>query len=137
MSSNPRKLAATSRDARRAARSTSDATSALAGMIRSMSAGPALDEQLSRAFARLSHQMYSPGLSTTWAGTQQLIESLTRLGYYVEVQAHADHCHCRVSRVLKGNAIAKQLASTDASSLPEAVAKAALLTLVEVEPPSA
>jgi len=37
--------------------------------------------------------------------------------------------------MLKGNAIAKQLASMQAPSLPEAVAKAALLTLVEMEPP--
>jgi hypothetical protein len=37
---------------------------------------------------------------------------------------------------LKGNAVAKQLASMQAGSLPEAIAKAALLTLVEMQPPS-
>jgi hypothetical protein len=108
-------------------------------MIQSMSPGDALDRQVSRAFSRHGDTIHSPpgGLSTTWTGAQQLVESLTRMGYYVEMQTHSNHCVCRVLRVLKGNAIAKQLASVEAASLPEAVAKAALLTLVEVEPPSA
>jgi len=105
-------------------------------MIQTMSAGPALDEQVSRAFARLNHKLYSPGISTTWVGAQQLIESLTRLGYYVELQVHANRCRCRILHVLKGNAVSKQLASLEAASLPEAVAKAALTALVEVEPPT-
>jgi hypothetical protein len=106
-------------------------------MVEGMSAGPALDEQLGRAFARLGHKLYARGLSQTWVGSQQLIETLTRLGYYLEFQVHADHCQCRVLRVLKGNALAKRLATIDASTLPEAVAKASLLTLLGVEPPSA
>jgi hypothetical protein len=106
-------------------------------MVQAMSAGSALDEQIGRGFARLGQPITSAGLSTTWGGAQQLVERLNALGYYLELQTHADRCLCRVLRVLKGNAISKQLASTDASSLPEAVAKATLLTLLEMEPPSA
>jgi hypothetical protein len=116
-------------------RTTADATPTLVGMIKTTSPGIALDEQLGRAFTRMGQHLDSLGVSTTWVGAQRIIESLTALGYYVEVQMHANRCLCRVLRVLKGNAISKQLASTDARSLPEAVAKAALLTLLEVEPP--
>jgi hypothetical protein len=136
MTTNPRKRGASSGEIRTPSRTTADSTPALAGMIESMTAGPALDEQVNRAFARRNHKLYSPGLSTTWVGAQQLIESLTRLGYYVELQVHAKRCRCRILHVLKGNAISKQLASLEAPSLPEVVAKAALLALVEVEPPS-
>jgi len=108
----------------------------LAGIIQQMSAGSSLDDHVSRAFARLGHQMYAPGISTSWVGAQQLIETLTTLGYFVELQAHSSRCLCRILRLLKGNAISKQMASTEGSSLPEAVAKAALLTLLETEPPS-
>jgi hypothetical protein len=101
-----------------------------------MSAGSALDDHVTRAFARLGHQMYTPGISTTWVGAQQLVEALTTLGYFLELQAHSDRCLCRVLRVLKGNAISKQMASAEAPNLPEAVAKAALLTLLETEPPT-
>jgi hypothetical protein len=36
--------------------------------------------------------------------------------------------------VLRGNAVAKQLASAQAATLPEALAKAALLAALEAEP---
>jgi hypothetical protein len=105
-------------------------------MVRAMTAGPALDEQIGRAFSRQGQPIESAGLSTTWKGAQQLIERLTNLGYYLELQTHSNRSVCRVLRVLTGNAISKQLASTEAVSLPEAVAKAALLTLLQTEPPS-
>ncbi len=137
MSTNPRKRGASSRRDREASRTTADATPSLAGIVQAMRGGSALDDHVSRAFARLGHQLYTPGISTTWVGAQQLIEALTALGYFVELQTHADRCLCRVLRVLKGNAISKQMASTEAPSLPEAVAKAALLALLETEPPTA
>lgn len=137
MSSNPRRRGVGSREGRPTSRTTADATRTLTAMVQAMSAGSALDEQLGRAFTRLGQPITSGGLSTTWSGAQQLIERLNALGYYLELQTHAHRCLCRVLRVLKGNAISKQLASTDAPSLPEAVAKAALLTLLEMEPPSA
>jgi hypothetical protein len=106
-------------------------------MIQGLSAGPSLEQQLARAFTRLGQPFDTTGVSTSWAGAERLTERLTALGCYVEMQAHAGHCLCRILRVLKGNALAKQLASMEASSLPEAIAKAALLTLVEMEPPAA
>jgi hypothetical protein len=105
-------------------------------MVRAMPAGSALDEQIGKAFSRLGQSINTVGLSTTWGGAQQLIERLTALGYYLELQTHSNRSLCRVLRVLTGNAISKQLASTDAVTLPEAVAKATLLTLLETEPPS-
>jgi hypothetical protein len=101
-----------------------------------MNAGPGLNEQVARAFDRVGQIIDAREVSTSWSGAQQLVQRLTDMGYYLELQTHANRCLCRVLRVLKGNAISKQLASTDASSLPEAVAKAALLALLETEPPS-
>jgi hypothetical protein len=106
-------------------------------MIQRMKAGPVLEEQLNRAFTRLGHPFTASGVSTSWSGAERLVRRLIELGCYLEMQTHADHCVCRVLRVLKGNALSKQLASMNAPALPEAVAKAALLTLVEMEPPSA
>ena len=136
MSTNPRKRGASSRRNRENSRTTADATPSLAGIVQAMSGGSVLDDHVSRAFARLGHQMYTPGISTTWVGAQQVIEALTALGYFLELQTHSDRCLCRVLRVLKGNAISKQMASTEAPSLPEAVAKSALLALLEMEPPT-
>lgn len=137
MDPKPRRRGRQSPDVEETSRTTARAAPNLSTMIQSMSAGSALDEQVSRAFERAGHKLYSPGLSQTWVGSQQLVESLTHLGYYVELQVHADHCLCRVLRVLKGNAIAKQLSALDAPTLPESVAKAALLALLALEPPSA
>jgi hypothetical protein len=117
-------------------RTTADATRTLAGMVQAMRAGSELDEQIGRAFDRMGQSIDTQHLSTSWHGAQQLVQRLTDMGYYLELQTHSNRCLCRVLRVLKGNAISKQLASTDAPSLPEAVAKAALLALLETEPPS-
>jgi hypothetical protein len=137
MNNKPRRRGRQSPDGEESSRTTAQAAPNLTALIHGMSAGSALDEQVGRAFERVGHKLYSPGLSQTWVGAQQLVESLTHLGYYVELQVHAGHCLCRVLRVLKGNAIAKQLAAIDAATLPEAVAKASLLTLLALEPPSA
>jgi hypothetical protein len=76
----------------------------------------------------------APGVSTTWEGARQLVERMNVLGCYVEAQLHADRCLCRMLRVLSGNVVSKQLASVEAPSLPEAVAKAALLACLEMQP---
>ena len=131
MSTNPRRRGAGSRESQ----TTADATPTLAGMVRSLKPGPALDDQVGRAFARLGHNPLTESASTTWEGAQRLVHGLTTLGCYLEMQMHANRCLCRVLRVLKGNAISKQLASAEAPTLPEAIAKAALLTLLEMEPP--
>lgn len=136
MSDIPHKRRGDLRKTEKESRTTADATPALAGAIEAMSAGASLEHQLGRAFARLGQPFDAAGVSLSWNGTERLIKRLTTLGCYLEIQTHADSSFCRVLRILKGNAIAKQLASMQAPTLPEAVAKAALLTLVEMEPPS-
>ena len=135
MSSNPRKGGNGSRKRDLDSRTTADATPALAGMIQGLKAGAMLEQQISRAFVRLGQPFDAAGVSISWSGAERLVKRLTALGCYLEIQTHANHSHCRVLHVLKGNAVAKQLASMQAPSLPEAVAKAALLTLVEMQPP--
>jgi hypothetical protein len=116
---------------------TADATPTLAAALRAIPAGPALDGMVAAALHRLGQPLPPAGLSTTWEGMGRLMAALTALGCYLETQAHADRCLCRVSRVLKGNAIAKQLASGEAPAAPEAVARAAILACLEMEPPAA
>lgn len=100
-----------------------------------MRAGATLEQHLSRAFARLGQPFDASGVSLSWTGAERLVKRLNALGCYLEIQTHASHCCCRVLHVLKGNAVAKQLASMQAPSLPEAVAKAALLSILEMQPP--
>ncbi len=136
MSTNPRRRGVTSQPGEPGSRTTADATPALAGMIRDMNPGHALEQQISRAFTRLGQPFDPAGVSTSWSGAERLVQRLTALGCSLEIQVHERHCRCRVLHVLKGNALAKQLALMEAAALPEAVAKAALLTLVAMEPPS-
>jgi hypothetical protein len=135
MSSNPNKRRAGVRSSEEDSRTTADATPALAATIEGMRAGALLEQQLGRAFTRLGQPFDAAGVSLSWTGAERLVKRLTALGCYLEIQTHAGSSVCRVLRMLKGNAIAKQLASMQAATLPEAVAKAALLTLVEMEPP--
>lgn len=121
---------------RSTSRTTADANPSLAAAIQSAPAGAALDEHLRRALQRLGRTLPTRELSTSWEGMRRLVEHLTALGCYLETQIHADRCLCRVLRVLRGNAVAKQLAGAQASQLPEAVAKAALLACLEMEPPA-
>jgi hypothetical protein len=105
-------------------------------MIRDMNPGHTLEQQIGRAFTRLGQPFDPAGVSTSWSGAERLVQRLTALGCSLEIQVHERHCRCRVLHVLKGNALAKQLALMEAAALPEAVAKAALLSLVAMEPPS-
>jgi hypothetical protein len=116
-------------------RTTADATPTLASALRGVAAGPALDQLLRRAVERLGAPLAGPDLSTTWEGARQVTACLTTLGCYLETQVHADRTLCRVLRVLQGNAVAKPLASAEGPQLPEAVARAALLACLEMEPP--
>lgn len=136
MSSKPRKDGASSAKNVETSRTTADSTPALAGVIENMSAGETLEKNLSRAFSRLGKPFDAVGVSLSWSGAERLVNRLNELGCYLEIQTRAGQCYCRVLHVLKGNAVAKQLASMQAPSLPEAVSKAALLTLVEMQPPS-
>jgi hypothetical protein len=105
-------------------------------MIRDMNPGHTLEQQIGRAFTRLGQPFDPAGVSTSWSGAERLVQRLTALGCSLEIHVHERHCRCRVLHVLKGNALAKQLALMEAAALPEAVAKAALLSLVAMEPPS-
>jgi hypothetical protein len=116
---------------------TADATPTLASALRGVAAGPPLDELVARSLGRLGHPLPAAGLSTTWEGASRVCQAMTALGCYLETQVHADRCLCRVLRVLQGNAVSKQLSSADAGQLPEAVARAALLACLEMEPPGA
>ena len=50
------------------------------------------------------------------------------------MQVHLDRAYCEVLRVLEGAAVAKQLAVADGPALPEAVAKAAVIACLEMQP---
>lgn len=136
MNSNPRKREESSRKTETDPRTTADTTPALAGMIQNLSAGASLEQQLSRAFQRLGQPFDAAGVSLSWNGAERLVKRLLTLGCYLDIQTHAGQTLCRILHVLKGNAVAKQLASMQAPSLPEAIAKAALLSLTEMQPPS-
>jgi hypothetical protein len=112
-------------------------TPTLAAAVRAVPVGSSLDDVVARALGRLGYPVVAAGLSTTWEGVGRLVAALTSLGCYLETQVHADSCLCRVSRVLKGNAVAKQLASAQAPQMSEAVARAAVLACLEMEPPGA
>ncbi len=131
-----RRSASGSDPSRSPARTPADATPTVAAAVRAVPAGPALDAMVARALARLGQSLSAPGLSTTWEGVGRLTGALTVLGCYLETQAHADRSMCRVLRVLKGNAVAKQLASADAPQMSEAVARATVLACLEMEPPA-
>jgi hypothetical protein len=135
MSTNPQRRGANARPGEGAARTTAEAT--VPGMIRDMNPGYALEQQIGRAFTRLGQPFDPAGISTSWSGAERLVQRLTALGCSLDIQVQERHCRCRIFRVLKGNALMKQLASIEAAALPEAVAKAALLTLVAMQPPSA
>jgi hypothetical protein len=134
MSPNQRRTAGRGA-ARNPARTTADAMLSLAAAVRALAAGPELDGRLVHALARLGQQLDAAGLSTTWEGAGRVAGCVTALGWYLETQGHADRCLCRVAQVLRGNAVAKQLASAQAATLPEALAKAALLAALEARPP--
>jgi hypothetical protein len=74
------------------------------------------------------------GISDSWRGTRKIVDRLTKLGCYVQMQVHADHAYCEVLRVLEGAAVAKQLAVAEGPTLPEAVAKAAVVACLEMHP---
>ncbi len=113
---------------------TADATPSLSNAIRKMTAGPALDEMVGRTVLGLPRPAAAQGVSTSWTGMQRIVDRLTTLGCYVQMQVHADQCFCEVLRVLDGAAVAKQLAVADAPNLPEAVAKAAVVACLEMQP---
>jgi hypothetical protein len=115
-------------------RSTADATPSLSEGIRRLSAGSELDEWVGRTVFGLAQPEAAHGISGSWKGMRRIVERLTALGCYVQMQIHADHAFCEVLRVLDGAAVSKQLALADGAGLPETVAKAAVIACLEMQP---
>ena len=115
-------------------RNTGDATPSLSAAIRTLAGGHVLDELVGRTVFGWARPEKAHGISTSWDGMHQIVARLTALGCYVQLQIHADHCFCEVLRVLDGAAVAKQLAVAEAPQLPEAIAKAALVACLEMQP---
>jgi hypothetical protein len=115
-------------------RTTGDATPSLSAAICQMAAGHSLDELVGRTVFGLARPEKAHGISTSWDGIRKIVERLTALGCYVQMQVHADQCFCEVLRVLEGAAVSKQLAIADGKALPETVAKAAVVACLEMQP---
>ncbi len=115
-------------------RITADATPSLSAAIRGLEAGPALDNMVAQVVFGLARPEKAKGISTSWDGSRKIVERLTALGCYVQMQVHANQCFCEVLRVLEGAAVAKQLAVVDGATLPEAVARAAAMACLEMQP---
>src|SRR5438128_2297866 len=115
-------------------RHTADATPSLSAAIRGLAAGPDLDKMVAETVFDLARPVKANGISASWDGIRKIVERLTALGCYVQMQVHADQCFCEVLRVLEGAAVAKQLAVVDGATLPEAVARAAVLACLEMQP---
>jgi len=117
-------------------RTTSDATPSISAAVRRLNAGHSLDEMVCSTVFAPARPQKAHGLSSSWDGMRRVVEQLTALGCYVQMQVHADQCFCEVLRVLEGAAVAKQLAVADGPALPEAVAKAAVIACLEMQPPA-
>jgi hypothetical protein len=115
-------------------RPTADATPSLSAAIRGLTAGPELDKMVAETVLGLARPEKAKGISASWDGIHKIVQRLTALGCYVQMQVHADQCFCEVLRVLEGAAVAKQLAVVDGATLPEAVARAAVLACLEMQP---
>ena len=96
--------------------------------IRNMS-GDALDELVGR-FVLHTEPMRAVGASTTWDGAGRVAAALTALGYDLVTRLSAGKCLCRVSRAEGPNGATRELATAEGASLPEAVARAALLACI-------
>jgi hypothetical protein len=99
-----------------------------------MTAGAVLDELVSRSVLGLAQPGRPRDLSTSWDGARQVISRLTKLGCFVRLQIHANRSICQVMRVLEGAAVAKQLAYAEAPATPEAIAKAAAIACLQMQP---
>jgi len=115
-------------------RSTSDATPSLSAAIRTLKAGHPLDEIVGTTVLKLKRPEKAHGVSSSWDGVRRIVKRLTALGCYVQMQVHANQCFCEVLRVLDGAAVATQLAISDGETLPEAVAKAAIVACLKMQP---
>jgi hypothetical protein len=113
---------------------TAGATPTLSAAITSMTAGAALDDLVGRAVLGWGPTHRGQGLSTSWEGTRKLVGRLTSLGCSVQLQIQADRTVCQVLRVLDGAAVAKLLAQAEAAEAPEAVAKAAAIACLQMQP---
>jgi hypothetical protein len=119
------------------AHTTADATPTLSAAIVAMPAGAALDELVGRSVLGLAQPGRPRDLSTSWDGARQVTARLAQLGCYVQLQIHGDRSICQVMRILEGAAVAKQLAHAEGAGAPEAIAKAAAIACLQMQPHSA
>ncbi len=115
-------------------RATSDATPSLSEGVRRLEAGEALDRMVASTVFGLGDPEALRGISGSWRGIRRIVDRMTKLGCYVQMQVHANRAYCEVLRVLDGAAVAKQLAVAEGTALPEAVAKAAVIACLEMQP---
>jgi hypothetical protein len=113
---------------------TADGPPVLARTVLALPAGDSLDDLVGRHVLALPQGESARGVSSSWDGAARVTARMTALGCYLELQVHRDQCLCRVRHVLQGNAVSRQLASATAGQLPEAVAKAALIACLGMEP---
>jgi hypothetical protein len=115
-------------------RTTGDATPSVSESVRRLPPGHQLDGIVASTVFGLEDPEVLHGISGSWRGIRRIVDRLTKLGCYVQMQVHADHAYCEVLRALEGAAVAKHLAAADGLTLPEAVAKAAVIACLEMQP---
>ena len=98
--------------------------------IRNMT-GAELDELVGR-FVLHTEPERARGACTTWEGARRLVEALTALGCEVVTRLGATRCLCRVSRTEGPSGAVRELATAEGATLPESLARAALLACLEM-----
>jgi hypothetical protein len=93
--------------------------------------GDGLDELVGR-FVLHTDPARARGVSTTWDGARHVAEAMTAQGCDVVTRLSRGQCLCRVSRQEGPKGAVRELATAEAVTLPEALARAALLACLEM-----
>jgi hypothetical protein len=94
-------------------------------------AGDELDDLVGR-FVLHTDPARARGASTTWEGAGHVAAALTALGCDLVTRIGAERSLCRVSRVEGPDRAVRELATAEGATLPEALARAALLACLEM-----
>jgi hypothetical protein len=114
-------------------RTTADATPTLTAAVQAMKAGAQLDELVARTVLPNRAAGKSRTLSTTWDGAHQVISRLTEIQCHVQLHVHGGSTVCTVLRMPDKASKGEQLAVAECPTLPEAVAKAAVLACLQLQ----
>ncbi len=98
--------------------------------IRKMS-GDELDELVGR-FVLHGDAARARGASSSWDGARRVTKALTAQGCDVVARLSAGKCLCRVSKEEGPKGATRELATAEAATFPEALARAALLACLEM-----